>query len=220
MRVCVPYASGVSLCKWFCVLQWCQKSELCFVMPISVCGDLFTRIKRAPLFWTEFSLIVTQNCFLVKNTPQAVLYWPWVHQSDRCIWQTSCNFGFLDQEENLQWCDDPLLSPFTHKCFRKTNKRPSLDFLLLVEEPCSRSWGSMAVFSCWLLWGQLNKDSISLLPDRQLRKYLQPYCNAAKWILEGGHECEPERSRLRRLCAVLLDNTHSLHIPHVLVTSN
>lgn len=29
-------------------------------------------------------------------------------------------------------------------------------------------------------WGLQNKDSISLLPDRQLQKYLQPYCNAAK----------------------------------------
>lgn len=31
--------------------------------------------------------------------------------------------------------------------------------------------------------GQVNKDSISLLADRQLRKYLQPHCNAAKWTL-------------------------------------
>lgn len=31
----------------------------------------------------------------------------------------------------------------------------------------------------------MNKDSISLLADRQLRKYLQPHCNAAKWILEN-----------------------------------
>lgn len=44
-------------------------------------------------------------------------------------------------------------------------------------------------------WGQLNKDSISLWPDRQLRKYLQPHCNAAKWTLE-----QTETSRgLRKL---------------------
>lgn len=41
----------------------------------------------------------------------------------------------------------------------------------------------LAVFSCLEMEGELNKDSISLRPDRQLRKYLQPHCNATKWTL-------------------------------------
>lgn len=54
----------------------------------------------------------------------------------------------------------------------------------------------IAAFSC-LRWGQLNKDSISLRPDRQLRNYLQPTAmrqngpwkteaNAEAWENENG----------------------------------
>lgn len=73
-------------------------------------------------------------------------------------------------------------------------------------KPGSRSWSfhSRVQLPAWR-WGQLNKDSISLFPDRQLRKYLQPYCNAAKWTLEKTGTSRSLRKLDRgSLCVVLI----------------
>lgn len=62
--------------------------------------------------------------------------------------------------------------------------------------------------------GQLNKDSISLLPDRQLRKYLQPHCNAAKWTLEDKHKQKPKNIILTKIQSVFSNLT--MHISYII----